>query len=302
MSTFTATGELHPNVFPGLPLGFVRSALFGVSELPHESNRNLSREAARHDAIELAAPKAYHVHYRGPSLNQHHAIVWQAIIEAHRKRCGSDPMQVLRISRPDLLRAIGRKDVGTGARKQLGKWIEDLTRAWVSVDTPKIRYQGALISAALLDKETHQLCISIPGLLDLFTNEVAGIDLQRKLLLGRNQIALWLHDYISSQSNDPQRMIPVPVSELHRLSGTSLAKPQFRQRLKQAIDLLKDNKVCTTPLLISATIDASDRLVFQKSRTFTLILGGNAKNRVLATNARDQRVQQVLESRGRVAL
>lgn len=289
-------------MLPGLPLGFVRSALFGVGDKRTETNRDLSREAARNDAVDLASAKAYRIRYRGPSLDQHHALVWQAIIEAHRTQCGHDPMQALHISRPALLRAIGRKDVGTGARKQLGKWIGDLTRAWVSVDTPKVTYQGALISAALLDKETHQLTISIPGLLDLFTNEVAGIDLTRKLTLGRNQLALWLHDFISSQSNDPSRMIPVPVSELRRLSGSSLGMPQFRQRLKQALELLKTRSEGTTPLLIRATIDSTDRLVFEKSRTLTLILGGKAEIRVQATNARDHRVQEVLESRGRVAL
>lgn len=292
MSAVIVPLPTNPNVVVGLPLGFIRSALFGVGD----------KKIDPHQMLELPSTKSVCVRYRGPTLNQHHALLWQAILEAHRERCGSDPSQVLQISRPALLRAVGRHDVSTAARKQCNQWLDDLTRAWVSVETAKVRYSGALLGGALLDKETNLLSISIPGLLELFTNEVAHIDLSRKLALGRNQIAMWLHDFISSQSNDPARMIPVPVAELRRLSGSSLKMPQFRQRLKQAIALLKVGKNGDAPLLIRATIDAQDRLVFEKSRTFTLILGGNAQVRVQATNARDQRVQQVLESRGRVAL
>ncbi|BFI94956.1 MAG: hypothetical protein RSP_04660 [Rhodanobacter sp.] len=292
MSALPSPANLHPNVVVGLPIGFIRSALFGVGDRPVDPILQL----------ELASAKSVVIRYRGPALNQHHALLWQAILEAHRERCGNDPTQVLHISRPALLRAIGRNDVSTAARKQCNQWLDDLTRAWVSVETAKVRYCGALLGGALLNKETSLLSISIPGLLDLFTNEVAHIDFRRKLALGRNQLALWLHDFISSQSNDPTRMIPVPVTELRRLSGSSLKLPQFRQRLKQAIELLKAGKNGTLPLLIRATIDTGDRLVFEKSRTFTLILGGKAEVRVQATNNRDRRVQEVLESRGRVAL
>ena len=292
MSALTSPSSPHPNVVVGLPIGFIRSALFGVGDKKVDPSLQL----------ELASAKSVAIRYRGPALNQHHALLWQAILEAHRDRCGNDPTQVLHISRPALLRAIGRNDVSTAARKQCNQWLDDLTRAWISVETAKVRYCGALLGGALLDKETSLLSISIPGLLELFTNEVAHIDLHRKLALGRNQLALWLHDFISSQSNDPTRMIPVPVTELRRLSGSSLKLPQFRQRLKQAIELLKAGKNGTLPLLIRATLDADDRLVFEKSRTFTLILGGKAEVRVQATNARDRRVQEVLESRGRVAL
>jgi len=271
----------------GVPFAFIRSSLFGVAE----------RDDSMLRSTEIAAQPGFSVRYTGPRLNQQHAILWQAIHLLHRER-GKSISQTLEITQADMLRAIGREFVSTNARRQLWERLKELQSGQVEINTHRVRFSGALLGDVRLDKVTHHYEIHLPQRLqDLIADELAHIDFDRKLSLGRNQIASWLHDFISSQSND--KYFPQPVAELLKLSGSPLGLPQFRQRLVAAAGKLRESD---NALLVDFGIDDKDRFVFKKTKTRVTILPSAAKGVVEARRFRMSAEQQARMQRAHVAL
>lgn len=263
--TLASTERLAPS-----PLGLLRSSLFAAAERSTEHLRS----------IELVAWKNIAVTYTGPRLSQQHAIVWQAIVLEHRNRCGADSDVPLRIRQTDLLRAVGRTDTSTPARKWLLMKLRELQQAIIEVRTAKHHYSGQLIGEVLKCELTGGFEIHLPSRLSvLLSDELAFIDLDRKLSFGRNQLACWLHDFLSTQINNGQRCFPFAVRELHRLCGTPLALPQFRVRLRQALEVLQAGP---SPLLVDAHINSSDQLVYVKTNTLVLLKRAPADSKLAA--------------------
>jgi hypothetical protein len=270
------------------PLALLRSSLFAAAEHRGEPMRN---------AV-LVTSKHFSANYTGPRLSQQHAVIWQALILEHRSRCGHDSASPLCIRQTDLLRAIGRTDTSTPARKWLWEKLRDLQQAIVELTSPKHRYSGQLVGEVLKDEQTGAFEIHLPSKLAvLLSDELAFIDLDRKLGFGRNQLACWLHDFISTQHNT--KHFPFAVKELHALSGSPLALRQFRPRLRKALTLLQAG---TDPLLLSARINAADQLIFTKAAT-KVLMKHEVADPIIETRYRKlDRVEEALERRGRVAL
>lgn len=270
------------------PLGLLRSSLFAAAERSCDHLR----------AVELVTSKNVTATYSGPRLSQQHAILWQAIVLEHRSRCGQASQEPLRIRQTELLRAIGRQDTSTPARKWLLEKLGELQQAMVTLKTVKHHYSGQLIGEVLKDETTGAFEIHLPSRLAvLLSDELAYIDLDRKLSFGRNQLACWLHDFISTQSNN--RYFPLRVRELRDLCGTPLALPQFRVRLKQALGLLQKGP---NPLLLDAHINKCDQLVFVKASTHVLIKHAPANDLLAARYKHESAAERALESRAHVAL
>jgi hypothetical protein len=287
--------EILVERFAPSPIGLLRSSLFAAAE---RASGHVQGEA-------LITSPHYTLKYSGPRLTQRHALIWQTLILEHRIRCGHRAELPLRIRQSDLLRALGqdgKKDTSTAARNQLRNKLRDLEQAEIELVTPKHSYCGHLVGEVLKDQTTGALEISFPWNLSvLLSDELAFIDLDRKLSLGRNQLACWLHDFISTQCNNNGRYSPFPfaVRDLHRLSGTTLALPQFRPRLHKAVVLLMTGD---RPLLLSARINTADQLVYDKTNTRVLLKKAEANVVVEARYRHLDAVEAALERRGRVAL
>lgn len=273
---------------PGIPLGVVRSALFGVAERDHSLVSNLELEASTNYPVTIR--------YSGPRLNQMHALVWQTILHfasSQKIDAGSDELSVYS---PELLRALGWTDVGTRARDWLWKHLRDLTHAHVELKTPRHSYAGSLLLEVYKVEKTGKLTLRFNHrLAALLKDEVVHIDLARKTTIGRNQLALWLHDYLSSQN----KCFPVRVDEVRRLCGSPLALRQFRPRLKLAMELLTQG---TNPVLKTWSIDKQDRLTYEAKPSRVTMLPAKAQTAMQGLSKYQAAVDQALRQRAAVPL
>ena len=276
---------------PGVPLAFARSALFSVRE--RTSERLTQHEVA-------ADGERYRLIYTGPQLHQQHSLLWQAIIAQALDRQSTaqhDGSVRLVTSRPALLRLMGKAD-DSASRRWLLLTLDELRLGTLKLDTPRHVFSHDLLGDYAYDRETGALEISISRqVLGLLADEVAVIDLGRKARLGRNQLALWLHDFISTQTNGST--LPVAVQKLHRLCGSVQGIPQFRQRLRQAADKLSAGE---DPVLIRWRIDEDDRFIFDKSTTRVILLPAPVKEVANAISFHEEAIEAAKDQRMRVLL
>lgn len=283
-----------PRAHLGMPLGFARSALFSVQE---RTGKTLQR-------VKLPAGPGIELNYTGPRLHQQHALVWQSVValllEQHAAT-GADLLegqQQLLTNRRKLLDAAGKRDTSNTTRCWVWDTLTELQSGQIALRTNRQRFSDSLLGALTMDEKTGEISIAIEArMIDLLRDEVAVINLKRKATLGRSQLALWLHDFISTQSND--KAFPWPLKELHRLCGSSLALPQFRQRLRTAAARLTKG---TDPLLTAWHIDKHDRLVYTKIRTLVVLLPDQAKAFQLGASRHEQDVEAAKAQRQRVLL
>lgn len=270
------------------PLGICRSALFAAAERSAEGSS---------EAREIACYGSTQLRYRGPALTQRHALVWQAVLVAYFEHCVGGATS-FKCAQSELLRLIGRHGViDTKARRALWSHLQDLQSGLLDLRTTRHRVSTQLLGTVEKDERSGTLEIEMkPAVLALISDEVALIDLSNKSHLSRNQLASWLYDFVSSQSNG-NRCYPFPVEELRRLSGSTLALPQFRQRLRKAVAALVDAN-----LLVSWKINRNDRLMFEKTRTYVLLKKPEAARKTMATHAHASRADDVLARRAYVAL
>lgn len=283
----------HANAatLPPVPLGLARSALFGVA-------RPGGAEIVQR-AITIAPLRGSRLRYSGPQLSQHHALLWQAILQAAAEQdtTGNQP---LTIAADNLLRAMGGKGNDSEQRARVWRWLKDLTAARIEYSTITHDYAGPLVFEVLRLKPSGLLSVRLnPALFHLIGDEVLRNDLARKARLGRNMLALWLHDYIATHLRPP----PEPVAMLRNLCGSPLALPQFRQRLRAALDLLTRGD---DALVLSWTIDRRDRLIIEKRPTRVVILppqAAQAKQATAQHHGRKQaEVDRARQQRARLAL
>ena len=228
-------------------------------------------------------------------------MVWQGLIREHGRRCGGDMNLNLYIRQTELLKALGRTDTSTLARKWLTDKLHDLTKGTIELITTKQKFIGHLVNSvgeSQIDTKIHFYSIELPGqLTPLLSDELAMIDLDRKLSFGRNQLACWLHDFISTQSNT--REIFSTIKDLRSLSGSVLGLPQFRQNLKEAVKLLKASN---DPLLIDAHISAADIFVYSKNPTKVVWINEEINRKHEARYQHEAAAQAARERRSRAAL
>ena len=248
-----------------MPLGLLRSPLFAVG-CPDEHGTIVYIYKR---PMPMAAQRGEKLAYRGPPLNQHHALVWQALLLAAE---GKDAMngKAFEISPDKLLHHMGRKGGDRQQRQRLRCGLADLTRARIDSATRLQRYAGPLLASVALTPRGRLILALDPKLREILRNEVLRNDLARKARLGSNTLALWLNDYLATHLRPP----PEAVDRLRILSGSRLNLAQFRIRLRAAVALLKGGP---DPLIIAGGIDQFDRLVIEeKAPTRVVILAAEA--------------------------
>lgn len=285
------TSHANAATFPPVPLGLARSALFGVA-------RPGGAEIVQR-AITIAPLRGARLRYSGPQLSQHHALLWQAILQAAAEQ-GTTGDQPLTIAADKLLRAMGGKGDDSEQRARVWRWLKDLTAARIEYSTITHDYAGPLVFEVLRLKPSGLLSVRFnPTLLHLIGDEVLRNDLARKTRLGRNMLALWLHDYIGTHLRPPAE----PVAMLRNLCGSPLALPQFRQRLRAALDLLMRGD---DALVLSWSIDRRDRLIIEKRPTRVVILPPQAAQAKQGASNHQRRkqaeIQRAQQQRARLAL
>lgn len=278
----------------GLPFAFVRGSLFGVNDKCKD----------RLESQELQAVRDISLTYSGPRLNQTHSMLWQAIvaiwIRNNNERVSEEQQDHVTIGSAALLREIGWKNTSTRSRRWLWDRLIDLQTARLELRTSRQRYSGFLLTEVYRDETLPAAPLTVrvnPRVIMLLKNEVVFTDFDRKLELAGKQLALWLHDFISSQSND--KFIRFTVGALHALCGSKQALAQFRPRLIEAAKALQ---ATTTPLLTSFTIDKGDHFIFSKSKTTVLLLPEAAAKALTYQSKHDEAVDQARAQRAGVAL
>jgi len=270
-----------------MPLAMVRGALFSVAE-------NGERSVRRQVAVE-SGPLGIDVQYTGPHLNQEHFKAWQAVIHLAKEGGGLDGEQFV-VPVTAVMRAMGQTYRDHDQRVRAWRLLEDLSQASVYLCSNRSRYTGALVFSVVHEEASGKMALRLnPDLAQLLSDEVLQNDMLRVLGLGRNQIAIWLHNYYASHKAPPA----VSVKELQRLCGTKLDLPRFRQRLRTSLDRLKSG---VRPLLTDWEIDANDMVRVKKIPTQVKLLPAHVKEAKSAIKHALDRSAQASARRAQVAL
>lgn len=214
----------HPEAL--IPIAFVRSELFSVAkDGPRLERKPIAAERG---------PLGIDITYSGPHLNQDHFKAWQAAVHLARAGAGMGGDTFV-VPAAELLRCMGKRYRDHDQRELLWRLLEQLQQTSVFLRTHRSRYVGALVMAVAQDERTGHVAIRLnPELSQLLTDESLDNDMLRLVSLGRDQIAMWLHNYYASWGSYRN----VSVAELHRMCGTSLDVRRFRYRLRQALTKL----------------------------------------------------------------
>src|SRR5690606_18679522 len=104
-----------------------------------------------------------------------------------------------------------------------------------------------------------------PELAQLLDDETLDNDMMRMVSMGRDQLAIWLHNYFASWGSYRN----VPVKELHQMCGTKDDLRRFRYRLKQSMAKLMAGE---RPFIQDFQIGKDDVLYVRKGRTSVRLL------------------------------
>lgn len=274
----------------GIPFGFARSKLFGV----HERDDTFHQKG-----IMLVDDRdlGIQISYAGPRLNQTHARLWQSLV--HLAVTTGSGAQQLVTTRPEVLRAMGFCDASTAAQQWLDKHLQELGKAQVSIKTKRVQYWGQLLSGAASDEAGGLVVDFNPKMALLFVDETVDLYLERKSAYGRDQLAMWLHDFLASQHNEAKRLAPIPVERLHELCGSKDNMREFRRRLRKAAQLLTTGG--SSPLLLAWSIDG-DVFSYTKTNTHVTLLPKEAQAKQATHSHAERAAQQARERRARVVL
>jgi hypothetical protein len=154
-----------------------------------------------------------------------------------------------------LLRLIGRQ-CGSVNRAQLHEWITDMASNLVEISVPggQRGYFGPMCPEGSWEKsasgEMHYAVRLHRGLCEAFGRGFSAIDWEQRKTLRRNELALWLQQYLVVFPRG------VTVADLRDLSGGNVQTLKgFRRKLRIALDTLQLARV-----LRRWKIDADDRV------------------------------------------
>lgn len=205
-----------------MPTQFIASALFSVVQ---------PKDAGYLNGVRLASGQGLTINYKGKRLTQVHADVWQGIMHLAR-RAPEDTH--IRFRARTFLRFIGR-DTGKSQRDQLHEWITDLQATSLEVldETSSRLYFGSLLPEGGRDQSTPQdraYVVKINrGLCKLFEAGFSTIQWDQRLRLRGKHNAQWMQHYFSYSKK------PVPIAELHLLSGSGASLTQYKRNLREAL-------------------------------------------------------------------
>lgn len=200
----------------------------------------------------------YKIMYRGEILNQADAEVWQmAVHDARKAAMIGVPVD---FSLNAWCRTLNRTVNDPRTNQSI---INSMTRLQGAVLIVDDQEQGTVDTVNLIerfwrDTKTGRCTYTIhPKLGQYLRHDATEVDLWRKARL-RTALAKWMHDFYSTHS-DP---IPLPLAQLHTLSGSNSEMRNFRPRVREAIEELQ---ACDPPLFANETRVENDRLFAVKA-------------------------------------
>jgi hypothetical protein len=223
------------------PNCIVRSALFGIVK------RGCRRRVEEYETLPSYGVNGWTIRWRGVRLDQADADVWFYLI---RKACeiSSDFLNgqeldlktiSVKFTRNGLLKAINRSKGGQN-RKWLDQSITRLRDCDVQVEGPNgsPRESATLLGRRNEDDASDMEIVEIDvNLAKLLGNNLTLVDFQKRLSLGQDQLAKWLHGFLSSHKGP---IYPVRITTLHALVASPLPIPVFRQRVESALNKISD--------------------------------------------------------------
>lgn len=228
-----------PDAVRCVPNAILRSALFGIS-----TNRKFYKTRTV-----IASVEGFEVRFMGVSFNQTDLDVWEMLLHLARLQpLGED----VRFTAHALLRELGR-GTGKAQHEELKEQIMRLIAGAVEVTWVKDRkaFASALLADYKRDDVTGQYVVTFgKKMLQLYESGHTLIDWSQRQLLGKNNLAKWLHGHYATHA----KPYPYKVQTLRELSGSEAGELWvFRQKLKQALGLLVD-----VGFLVSWSIDDAD--------------------------------------------
>jgi hypothetical protein len=228
-----------------MPTEFIGAAVF--------SALNRSAEPVMHSKLtEVARMNGYRLVHKGRVLTQAHADVWLAIIEVFR-RSETGPGCGVEFRSRQLLQLLGKQS-NSKSRADLLEWISDMGSCAIQIWRPQQRraFFGPLVQGEIPDKggdSPYRLMLH-PDVCHAFARGYAGIRWVNRKALGKNELALWLHHYITAFP------VPVAIAELQQLSWQTKAAPrEFKHRLVVALKLMRELQI-----IASWSIDEEQRV------------------------------------------
>lgn len=200
----------------------------------------------------------YKILYRGEILNQADAEVWQMAV--HDARTAAKIGVPVDFSLNAWCRTLNRTVNDPRTNQSI---INSMTRLQGAVLIVDDQERGTVDTISLIerfwrDKATGRCTYTIhPMLGQYLRHDATEIDLWRKARL-RTALAKWMHDFYSTHS-DP---IPLPLAQLHTLSGSNSEMRNFRPRVREAIGELQ---ACDPPLFAKESRVENDRLLVVKA-------------------------------------
>lgn len=203
-----------------MPGDFIACALFTAS-----------KATSYVTCCELASVNGLTVTFTGKRLTQVHADVWMGVMHLARASVSGDTVT---FNSRTLLRLIGRYTL-QGQRAQLKGWLSQLTATDVMItDGRRKTFGGSLLpwreDVNLVDGNSmHTVTIS-QGLARLLSGNHHLVDWETRRKLQNKPLALWLQTFFSRFKR------PVPVRDLHALSGSEAPLKEFRRKLARALE------------------------------------------------------------------
>lgn len=228
-----------------MPTEFIGAAVF--------SALNRSAAPTMHAKLtEVARMNGYRLVHKGRVLTQAHADVWLALIEIFRRNETSNGCAV-EFRSSQLLQLLG-KSSNSKSRADLLEWITDMATCAVQIWQPgQMRaFFGPLVFGEVPDKlgDTPYRLMLHPDVCRAFARGYTGVRWVNRKALGKNELALWLHHYLSAFP------APVALAELQQLCWqTKSATRDFKHRLVVALTLMRELGIIT-----GWQIDAQSRL------------------------------------------
>lgn len=213
-----------------IPIPFVRSSLFSIAT---SGDAHVEKVVLDVDK----GPLGIHVLYKGPHLNQEHSKLFQALLFIARQRNVLDGSE-FHVYAQDLMRHMGKRYRDQDQRDNIWNWLGDLKDASLELCTKSSDYKGSLLMSIERNKTTGLCALRIdPKLAKLLQNETLENDMGRVASLGRDYLAIWLHNYFASWGTFRN----IPISEIYKLCGSKTKElRQFKYQLKMAMTKISE--------------------------------------------------------------
>lgn len=231
---------LRPDMVPA-PNCFVRSALFGIVKPGRR------RRIEEYVVLPKYGANGWVIRWRGTRLDQADADVWLYLIRCASEVSGEflngeeldSKVIPVEFTRNGLLKAIKRSKGGRN-RQWLDQALTRLRDFDIQVEDPTgtRRYSAKLLGDRYEDDNSDMEIVEVnTKLASLLGKDLSLINFQKRLELGQNQLAKWLHAFLGSHKGPDYSIF---LSSLHSLAESPMPIRVFKQRVKEALRKISD--------------------------------------------------------------